>query len=597
MLPRPQRSFAHCLVVLSVQIGVSLLASPIWAAQAVPPPSSAEIEAKRAGLASEFAQLRAELEQAAASSNAAAEDARLQQFLAHQVELLQRLDWLYRRQIDTLHVAAERRAEMAGEMATLKETAPPRPEQGGALRWLDERRDQLDAARAEAELREAGLRTTRDALTQAEERLTAAEAARRAAKEASDEVASPQRSALARELRARELESRVAAAERELLALQLQSDQAARDEQRRRVAALSEGVDSLAQQTHFSPQELNEIELDLEQREFGMSRAIEAARAERAAAQGGESSAAQGSEEMAIARLLADETAALEVASLERQAERLPREKELWTRRYQVAAGLAAAADLAAWRADAEAEIEQADGRERVQRLQAEELRRRVQRLREVAAEAGPSSPGAETRLRRVDRQVGIAETDLAETERYRRLNQRLLTEIGEHQAGLSVGERFAAARQMLDIAWHYEIGSVDDRPITVGKIAIGILLLIAAVLVSRLVSHLLGMRVLPRLGLDPGAAAALQSVSFYVLVSVLALFALHVINIPLTIFTFVGGALAIGVGFGSQNIVNNFISGLILLAERPDPRWRSDRPSTASTGNVERVGPAQHAG
>ena len=38
----------------------------------------------------------------------------------------------------------------------------------------------------------------------------------------------------------------------------------------------------------------------------------------------------------------------------------------------------------------------------------------------------------------------------------------------------------------------------------------------------------------------------------------------------PLTAFAFLGGAIAIGVGFGSQNIVNNFISGLILLAERP---------------------------
>jgi small-conductance mechanosensitive channel len=39
---------------------------------------------------------------------------------------------------------------------------------------------------------------------------------------------------------------------------------------------------------------------------------------------------------------------------------------------------------------------------------------------------------------------------------------------------------------------------------------------------------------------------------------------------VPLTVFAFLGGALAIGVGFGSQNILNNFISGLIILAERP---------------------------
>jgi len=45
---------------------------------------------------------------------------------------------------------------------------------------------------------------------------------------------------------------------------------------------------------------------------------------------------------------------------------------------------------------------------------------------------------------------------------------------------------------------------------------------------------------------------------------------ALRYANVPLTVFTFLGGAIAIGIGFGSQNILNNFISGLILLAERP---------------------------
>ena len=45
---------------------------------------------------------------------------------------------------------------------------------------------------------------------------------------------------------------------------------------------------------------------------------------------------------------------------------------------------------------------------------------------------------------------------------------------------------------------------------------------------------------------------------------------ALRLVDFPLTIFTIAGGALAIGVGFGSQELMNNFISGLIMLMERP---------------------------
>jgi small-conductance mechanosensitive channel len=41
-------------------------------------------------------------------------------------------------------------------------------------------------------------------------------------------------------------------------------------------------------------------------------------------------------------------------------------------------------------------------------------------------------------------------------------------------------------------------------------------------------------------------------------------------VNIPLAVFAFLGGAVAIGVGFGAQNIINNFISGFILVTERP---------------------------
>lgn len=52
--------------------------------------------------------------------------------------------------------------------------------------------------------------------------------------------------------------------------------------------------------------------------------------------------------------------------------------------------------------------------------------------------------------------------------------------------------------------------------------------------------------------------------------IAILAITSMDILNIPLTAFAFVSGAIAIGVGFGAQNIINNFISGWILMWERP---------------------------
>ena len=64
----------------------------------------------------------------------------------------------------------------------------------------------------------------------------------------------------------------------------------------------------------------------------------------------------------------------------------------------------------------------------------------------------------------------------------------------------------------------------------------------------------------------------------------------LELVNVPVTVFTFLGGAVAIGVGFGSQNILNNFISGLILLAEQPI-RVGDLVDIGGLCGNVEKIG------
>lgn len=68
----------------------------------------------------------------------------------------------------------------------------------------------------------------------------------------------------------------------------------------------------------------------------------------------------------------------------------------------------------------------------------------------------------------------------------------------------------------------------------------------------------------------DAGLQESLSRVAGHVILFLGFLFALQVLGVNLTSLAVVAGALGLGIGFGLQNIVNNFVSGLIILAERP---------------------------
>lgn len=107
---------------------------------------------------------------------------------------------------------------------------------------------------------------------------------------------------------------------------------------------------------------------------------------------------------------------------------------------------------------------------------------------------------------------------------------------------------------------------------LTVGDVLLAIVLMSGGWLVSWLIARLVRQRLIPHIG----ASATARTLdlaprwTFFLLWTLFILAALRVLGIPLTIFNFLGGAIALGFGFGAQNFCSNLISGVIILITRP---------------------------
>lgn len=110
-------------------------------------------------------------------------------------------------------------------------------------------------------------------------------------------------------------------------------------------------------------------------------------------------------------------------------------------------------------------------------------------------------------------------------------------------------------------------IGSVN---ISVEKIAAFCIALLAALWVSRFVTFALDEEVYPKFKLERGLPYVISTMLRYAILFVGFVLALAALGIDMTQFTILAGAFSVGLGFGLQNIVNNFVSGLIVLFERP---------------------------
>ncbi len=128
----------------------------------------------------------------------------------------------------------------------------------------------------------------------------------------------------------------------------------------------------------------------------------------------------------------------------------------------------------------------------------------------------------------------------------------------------------FAEAFEKLRQALTYPLLKLGGNTVTLAGI-VELIVLVAAVLVAeRIVRRQLITRVLRRTRLDLPLQYAIGRIAGYLFIALGLYIALQLVGINLTSLAFVAGAVGVGIGFGLQNIVNNFVSGIIILAERP---------------------------
>jgi small-conductance mechanosensitive channel len=125
---------------------------------------------------------------------------------------------------------------------------------------------------------------------------------------------------------------------------------------------------------------------------------------------------------------------------------------------------------------------------------------------------------------------------------------------------------------------------------ISAGDVLAFLITLWAAFAVSRLIRFLLDEEVYPRLALKRGLPYAISATLHYLILFAGFFLALAALGVDMTRVTIIAGAFSVGVGLGLQNIFNNFISGLILLFERPISVGDIVQVDDAS-GVVERIG------
>ena len=551
--------------------------------QTDPPPTDLRAETTR-----KLEEAKAELESARAALKAVADaGSDIARRLNEKVNLLTKLDLLYGQILAALDHANELgllKTQLGDDLQKLRSVGPAesRPFRFSLLESL---RDQAETESSRASSRAEVISAAEESLARAKLQFESVEKNRRKAKELLDSnTVESLKPALATALQDARLASRVANAEKQLREVEL-ANQRLEDEVRKlQLAFLQEKIVLVAKDVRFTQEGLDERLARIDQEELRLKQELDLAQADFSIRDTEWLDARRRLEASPVkepalveefdARTLARRSKQREVSLLGEQLQALADCRKAWNRRFAIFNETVQAPTVREWGNENRQVLAQLDRDIRINSARITEIRKDEATIEGRIQGSAELEPDVKRWLQRqaqhLNSMLGVYRGTVDRLESTRKLHGKLQNEIAEQVATTTWSERIDYAWNGIVAVWNYELTSIQDSPITVRKIVIGIVLLVVGIFLCRRVVDWIARRFLPRFGLNEGAVAAIQSLLFYLLLLTVVMISLRIVNVPLTAFTILGGALAIGIGFGSQNIVNNFISGLILLAERP---------------------------
>ncbi|MGB5663444.1 mechanosensitive ion channel family protein [Eudoraea sp.] len=132
---------------------------------------------------------------------------------------------------------------------------------------------------------------------------------------------------------------------------------------------------------------------------------------------------------------------------------------------------------------------------------------------------------------------------------------------------------------------------NVGDNRITLQLLIASICVLYGSYIVSSLFSRFMMNKTLDEKSLDKGTRLSIAQLAHYLIMFIGFLTAISVLGFDLTNFTIILSALSVGIGFGLQGLVNNFVSGLILLFERPIREGDAIETNDVPWSTVKQIG------